>query len=635
MARFLFGGSVADWTFGVADDVDGEDGLAQLSGGVEIAMWTSETGGSQLTDLLTLDLSPISVVVSSDGGDGRAVGQIPPVWGPDGVTEMWASASGGPRARLVASGIGALALAADAAASTAVSQLAQHIAERNPHITRMRDLGDVAPGTPAPLIGQVPVWNLTGWAWQTVEGVAGVTSVDGSTGAVDLTGTYLRRVLALTTGQLSSTLRSITYDHVPAVDAPDLDQVIQTHSTAGPLLTSWRNERGLWRAESRQGSLFDHLYVAVSRYDADDTHGWPYRVERRESNGTTRTHIGGIRWDARYATDLFDWVDITDVDPDETGDYAASTVVGPAALQVRRETTDICRLQGRITAAEITADAVLFALPAGYLPASSRLVLAPTDTGLIVPIELLVSGDAVVRGVTASSGPYEISVDDITFAVVEAPQDLGGWTVETVATATPSSTSPLTLTYAGVAGRLYIVIMSTNSAQTTAPGTVTDSGSNTWQLMDWAPQAGGTGRRIELWYVHAANPFASVSVPIPGSQTGYATLLEITGHDAGDPLDVGDADIRGSSTTPAALQITPSGTGRLVIAAVHANPNSTSGMTPDAGWLDLASNSAGHRIVYRTDAPASPTGVNWTFGTASGSGMVAAAINADGDGDES
>jgi hypothetical protein len=98
MARHLFGGGIADWTFGEVDGVDSVDDLAQLVGAAVVTFYNAETGGSQYTDLQDLTGSAITQVESSDGTDGRSLGQIPPLYGPDAVTVMWAQAASGPRA---------------------------------------------------------------------------------------------------------------------------------------------------------------------------------------------------------------------------------------------------------------------------------------------------------------------------------------------------------------------------------------------------------------------------------------------------------------------------------------------------------------------------------------------------------
>ncbi|MFB6392642.1 hypothetical protein [Polymorphospora lycopeni] len=106
MARQLFGGGPADWTFNAVDGVAGVDDLAQLAGGQVITFWNLEIGGTQYEDLTDSAGTPITSVTSSTGADGRSVGQIPPLYGPDGVDRMWAQAGTGPRVLMSAVGGG-------------------------------------------------------------------------------------------------------------------------------------------------------------------------------------------------------------------------------------------------------------------------------------------------------------------------------------------------------------------------------------------------------------------------------------------------------------------------------------------------------------------------------------------------
>lgn len=99
--RYQFGGGIADWVFATVS-VSGTNDLAQVAGGSTVTFFNAETGGTQYTDLLAADATPITSVPSSTGADGRATGQIPPFFGPDDVTVMWAQAGDGPRARIVA-----------------------------------------------------------------------------------------------------------------------------------------------------------------------------------------------------------------------------------------------------------------------------------------------------------------------------------------------------------------------------------------------------------------------------------------------------------------------------------------------------------------------------------------------------
>lgn len=79
MARHTFGGGASDFLA-----VVGPGGVVRAAAG-SIAMWTAETGGTQVTDLL-LNGSPVTAIpVGADG-------QVPTFSGPDGVTVLWAAA---------------------------------------------------------------------------------------------------------------------------------------------------------------------------------------------------------------------------------------------------------------------------------------------------------------------------------------------------------------------------------------------------------------------------------------------------------------------------------------------------------------------------------------------------------------
>lgn len=156
MARYGFGGGIADWTFTTQDAVGGFDDMAQVVGGATVTLWNAETGGTQIIDLLDASEVAIEQVVSSDGSDGRAPGTIPPFQGPDGVTELWASANGGPRQRMTAK-LGQAVAAATLTANQASADLAAHVAAPNPHSMASNDLTDYSDATPED--GQVPIYR--------------------------------------------------------------------------------------------------------------------------------------------------------------------------------------------------------------------------------------------------------------------------------------------------------------------------------------------------------------------------------------------------------------------------------------------------------------------------------------------
>lgn len=93
MARSDFGGTPGDTIWG-----ERPDGTAYFTGGT-ITCWSAQTGGTQYTDLLLNGAAVTQIVVGDDA-------QIPVFQGPDGITSLWISADGGPRAILRAGGFG-------------------------------------------------------------------------------------------------------------------------------------------------------------------------------------------------------------------------------------------------------------------------------------------------------------------------------------------------------------------------------------------------------------------------------------------------------------------------------------------------------------------------------------------------
>jgi hypothetical protein len=97
--RHPFGAGIADWAF--AADTDG--GLT-LAPGMAITFWNARMYGAQYTDLAadaagTITMTQVSTVAVAE--DGYVPGDIPVIFGPPGVTVMWASAAGGPRRLMI------------------------------------------------------------------------------------------------------------------------------------------------------------------------------------------------------------------------------------------------------------------------------------------------------------------------------------------------------------------------------------------------------------------------------------------------------------------------------------------------------------------------------------------------------
>lgn len=171
MARLLFGGGLADWTF-----IVGDGDTAVLAAEAVVTFWNQESGGTRFLDLTDLGGSGIDQISSSNGSSGWGKGQIPPFYGPDGVFSMWADANGGsgPRALMTAANLGEYL-------GPMRSQLDSHMAASNlnPHGTSLASLADVlgaAAGTAGQLLGK----DTDGkWKPTDVPGVSGTMQLAG------------------------------------------------------------------------------------------------------------------------------------------------------------------------------------------------------------------------------------------------------------------------------------------------------------------------------------------------------------------------------------------------------------------------------------------------------------------------
>jgi hypothetical protein len=102
MARMRFGGGPQDvYLFA---DVEGD---MHAGGAFNAVFYDGPTeGAAALTDLLDATGNPITYITTSDGTDGRAVGQLPIFFGPDNLFEMWVSINDEPRQIISANNVG-------------------------------------------------------------------------------------------------------------------------------------------------------------------------------------------------------------------------------------------------------------------------------------------------------------------------------------------------------------------------------------------------------------------------------------------------------------------------------------------------------------------------------------------------
>lgn len=230
MARMMFGGGPED-VYLVTDD----DGDLQAGGGATVLFYSTETGANPVTDLLDINLSPVTHVTTSTGSDGRAPGQIAPFWGPDAVYEMWASANGSPRFLMQASNLGA-------ELGPVRDQYLQHAAQSNGHGTRLQDLVNVDTTSIAAITdGQTIVWQTSSGLF-----VAGDAVTGGGGGSGDVTTTTTQTI----SGQKTfSGLQTFTGGQVarPAASTGQA-RIVQALSGQNGNLEEWRDSGATARA---------------------------------------------------------------------------------------------------------------------------------------------------------------------------------------------------------------------------------------------------------------------------------------------------------------------------------------------------------------------------------------------------
>lgn len=171
--RMTFGGGPEDVYL-----IEDEEHDLRGGGGASVLFYTTESGGTRITDLLDANSSPVTSVTTSNGTDGRAAGQIAPFYGPDGVYEMWASANGSPRFLLQASNLGSQL-------GPIRDQYLQHAAQSNGHGTRLQDLANVSSAVGSATDGQSLVYQTSTGLWIAGAAVGG----GGGSGDATLAGT--------------------------------------------------------------------------------------------------------------------------------------------------------------------------------------------------------------------------------------------------------------------------------------------------------------------------------------------------------------------------------------------------------------------------------------------------------------
>lgn len=231
MARMMFGGGPEDLYL-----IPDEDGDLQQGGGVVLRAYSTETGNNPITDLLDINLSPVTTVTTSTGSDGRVRGQVAPFWGPDATYELWVGPDSQPRFLMQASNLGSQL-------GPVKDQYAQHAAQSNGHNTRLQDLSNVSTASVGGATnGQSLTYNTTSGLWEasTVSGggaPSNMVTTDTTqtvTGAKTLSGTTAISGALTTTGGVTARPSAVAN---PAV-------IVQALASQTGNVEEWRDSTG-------------------------------------------------------------------------------------------------------------------------------------------------------------------------------------------------------------------------------------------------------------------------------------------------------------------------------------------------------------------------------------------------------
>lgn len=128
------------------------------------------------------------------------------------------------------------------------------------------------------------------------------------------------------------------------------------------------------------------------------------------------------------------------------------------------------------------------------------------------------------------------------------------------------SVTSTTLAYGSnpAANNLLLVIVRAGGT-TALPFTVSDTLGNTWHGLT-SNTISGIGSLQMFWAVNGSSGANTVTVSISGvAQTLRLAIYEYSGAATVSPADLDNNSATGSGTTPAAVSITPSGNGELII----------------------------------------------------------------------
>lgn len=305
MTRRLYGGGLIQ-DFAVEDPGDGSVAFAA---GATVLFYNARTGGSAITGL-SVDVDgavPATGTDTSDGTDGYAIGTILPVYGPDEVLSMWASADGGPRVLMWTAELADLVDDARTDIGLTAAALSSHVALPNGHGTGIGDLSDVS----VPPAGSRTDGYLLGWS--TADAAVKLLPPSVASGAVLLTApivggsTQAQQVTPPTGTSSGDPWLDVRLPYSSGDNNPDFWQAHAYWSDLATLLkTFWLNGNGELRTApstpGRIGARFFESYEGIGVVTVGASTGLFAVFATNPKNALLRENMLGVYGSAASGT---------------------------------------------------------------------------------------------------------------------------------------------------------------------------------------------------------------------------------------------------------------------------------------------------------------------------------------------
>ncbi|HYS35673.1 MAG TPA: hypothetical protein VEO01_08585 [Pseudonocardiaceae bacterium] len=189
------------------------------------------------------------------------------------------------------------------------------------------------------------------------------------------------------------------------------------------------------------------------------------------------------------------------------------------------------------------------------------------------------------------------------------------------------------ITAAATSGNyLTLLYYRSGGLATGAVTSITDTGGNTWSVIDRGAVSGGTNTRTEVWKCQVSASPGTITVNSGTAQTNAWNVVEWSGVATSGEVDAKSPD--NSATASSTICLTPTvnttGSADLIVGVAHFGQTTTTLNT--AGFTALTNSDDGAvgsgRGAYLLAAASGTYNVQWTLGAAKAAGVITFALHA-------